>query len=700
VGVLEVWGVARRSETPRRAAAAFDPGAWTGEISRHLDVARCAESLGDAVASAALWSTPATDSETRRAVAAPLAATLKETTPLYEITAMLIAPWLFDRPPAPPTGAAESPPAGAGFHAAEHAADGDRSQRLATVTDRLVTAMRYLFDAPGDLKFDPWLELVQWVWSHLTAWAVPTLQREFGIENVRGLPAGEYQRLLAATIQRTDAAALRERAGQLLLTYAQELAKAVVATLALEEIAAARLALFLGLAPLATPTDLLPAPRPTPLASDVLAAAPANDHLAVMSSAHYHAVREALYKNTFARVEGNPWPTAQLARGELLGQAQLRPPGADGRARLSPRQVEVWARAMWEQRGELSDLDADALDALSALWLEQARLPQDRAVADVDTLLTMRGIKPRMRAPGKRSGFQTEQRAEIQRALTHIQNLWITIARAELPADDPATDVPGSGGRKTLDLQSRAFVITDRLGVTDETGNMIDLQKFVFSPGQVFAYFLMGPGQQTALLSARALRYDPYRQTWEKRLARFLSWQWRLHASGELAQPYRVGDLLDAAGKTVHSRWPARTRERLEQALDRLGSDGVIAAWEYADWDEEVAAQPGWAAVWRDAVVLIAPPEAVVHYYREGRQAVPAPALPAPLRELPESPADLAGLIRDHRRRLGVSQHQVALILGVSQAYVSKLERGKIAFTPSATLRSRLLDWLTTDLPV
>ena len=142
----------------------------------------------------------------------------------------------------------------------------------------------------------------------------------------------------------------------------------------------------------------------------------------------------------------------------------------------------------------------------------------------------------------------------MQQALAHIQNLWINIA-----------DVDGADGARRS-LQSRAFVITDRYGVTDASGTMVDMERFVFQPGRVFAQFLMGPGQQTALLSAKALKYDPYRQTWEKRLSRFLSWQWRVSSDGGArAQPYRVGDPARrrAGGRSTRAS-PSRTRERLE----------------------------------------------------------------------------------------------------------------------------------------
>ena len=227
-----------------------------------------------------------------------------------------------------------------------------------------------------------------------------------------------------------------------------------------------------------------------------------DNHLRVITADHYHALREALYKNTFARVEGQPWPTADLRPAGVAGQAILRPPAADSGAAVPAEQVEHWARAMWRQQKELSDLDADALDALCAIWLYQARTVQDRAVADIDGLLAMRGIQPRKREYGdrKRVGYEKEQRDEMMRAVAHIQNLWINVGEAA------ATD-DGAGG-PTRVVQSRAFVVTDRVGQIDFSGEMVDIERFVFRPGEVFAHYLMGPGSQTALLSARALKYD------------------------------------------------------------------------------------------------------------------------------------------------------------------------------------------------
>ena len=165
-------------------------------------------------------------------------------------------------------------------------------------------------------------------------------------------------------------------------------------------------------------------------------------------------------------------------------------------------------------------------------------------------------------------------------SLVHIQNLWLTMSALET-YDSDATR-PGTRPRKptTRVIQSRAFVITDLLGQLRLDG-FVDVEKFLFRPGEVFAHFLSGPGRQTALLSAKALAYDPYRQTWEKRLTRYLSWQWRCTAhAGESGQPFAVTTLLTAVGHPANPRRLTWQRTRLETALDVIDHDKVIPPWQ------------------------------------------------------------------------------------------------------------------------
>ena len=408
-------------------------------------------------------------------------------------------------------------------------------------------------------------------------------------------------------------------------------------------------------------------------------------HYTVPSPKHYHVVREALFQNTFMQVEGSPWPTASLDRGDTHGHAQLKPPILDEQPLVPPEEMEALSGLMWKQREELSDLDADVLDGLSAIWLGQVRHPNEDAVAGVDDFLALRGIRPRRNSEGRPGGYRPQQRNEMLCALSHIQNLWLHMVDIEIYEEDRT----GHRTRPTRQtIQSRAFVITDRIGQLRLDGN-IEVQKFIFRPGKVFAHFLFGPGRQTALISAKALEYDPYRQKWEKRLARYLSWQWKCQARrGSHAQPFRIATLMEAIGEEPNERYPQRTRDRLELALDTLHGNKVIMGWQYGRWEEPRGKARSWLGTWLQATVLVEPPQIIQEAYE--RLAL------SPVQDPP--PAALHARVRARRKALSLTQSMLSERLGVSQACISDIERGKILEENlSARLRDRLLDWLEHD---
>ncbi len=661
-----------------RDLSRFDPSEWLAEASRYTDTAIESEVAhnstrwngllqSDAQRIGQLWKAQQqlgpVQQRLRPDLLSRFAKSIRSGTPLFEVTAALIAPYVVrlyhqkrGLKPTPET----------------------LDAQVSAAAGRLETIVASLFTEAKD-GFDPWQGLAEWMFTHMTAWAVDAMEDRLGGEAVRAMTVDEFNQRLTEYLLDADSASSRERHRNLVQLYAQELAGLVVDVLGVHSTTIDRLERLIGLQPLrkGDTAPVLPHPAPRDSLSPLLR----DGHLTVMSSAHYHALREALYKNTFRRAEGTPWPTARLEKGRALGEAQLRPPVADAQSLLAPEEVERWANIMWKQREELSDLDADALDALSAIWLHQARDVGDRAVADVDRLLAMRSIKPKRGGQGRRGGYEAEQRAEMMRALSHIQNLWVNIAEVEVYEED-------AGRRRKATkqtLQSRPFVITDRVGQLQLNGYM-DVRKFVFRPGEVFAAFLMGPGHQVALLSAKALKYDPYRNKREKRLARYLSWQWRTKArSGEYMRPYRVATLLEAVGEEPNPSKPSRTRDRLEQALDTLKADEVIADWQYDRWDEAIAERRGWAEEWLQATVLVEPPQAVLDQYQHlERPAPPAPELPAPV--------TLGDRIKVRRVHAGLSQMQAAEDLGVSQGYFNKLEKGRA--NPSNEVARRIRDWL------
>ncbi len=415
-----------------------------------------------------------------------------------------------------------------------------------------------------------------------------------------------------------------------------------------------------------------------------------SEFLPVLSSLPYQALREAFYKDGFGPTKESVWPVASLDKGSARGHALLMPPAAETFGGLPPQDREAFINMACRQAREMGDLDADVLDGLSAHWLRN-KDSSGGATATVDDLLGMRGLKQKQKASGRHNGYLPQQRREMMRALARQQSLWLVMAQVE------TYEVP-EGGKKPKkvrrSLQSRAFIITDRLGQELPDGSF-HVEQFRFRPGDVFAAFLEGPGRQTALLSAKALKYDPYRQTWEKRLTRYLSWQWRVkQASGRLLASYRVQTLLDAIGVEMDPRRAAPTRERLESALDTLEADGVIAEWRYeGNGRQNSTRSRGWAREWLQTTVLIEPPSEIEEQYRDLERGARyhrmsetiAPSIPEP------APTSLGERVKQRRKQLGLSQLQLSEDLNINQGHLSKVECG---IAPSEALRERIVRWL------
>lgn len=411
---------------------------------------------------------------------------------------------------------------------------------------------------------------------------------------------------------------------------------------------------------------------------------PERNQLPIPSVGHYAALQEALALNRFTQAPDSPFPRARLEKGGVHGHAELRQITPEEELLLPPEETEALARQMWKRREELSDRDADALDAVSACWLQSASNPTDRVPIFIDEILRMRGLKPKRSGTGRRGGFEVEQRAEVFRSLLHLQDVWLSIAEATV-YEDQAPKKPKARRRA---LQSRAFVMTDRVGQQRLDGRM-DVEAVLVTPGTAFGRFLFGPGRQVALLSVNALRFDPARQRPEKRLLRYLSWQWRIGASqGDFLRTYRVETLLEETGLLTSEAPPSRVRSRLEQCLDTLRDHGDIAAWQYAHaWDEEQLPRKGWFSQWLGMLVSLEAPEAIKVAYRgiESAGAMRAP------KKLPGR-TSWSERLRLKRQELNLSQSQAAEEIGISQPLLSRIEAGRREPTPDVA--HKLARWL------
>lgn len=395
-----------------------------------------------------------------------------------------------------------------------------------------------------------------------------------------------------------------------------------------------------------------------------------------------YGLRSSMHPDAFQQYDGNAFPLALIDESDAKGVIEMRPPGADGLAILPADELENIALQMHEQTRELSQLDADTLDALCILWMRDAKHPEDFVTIPIDAIPELRGLRQKKGGSGRRGGYGPEQRREHAGSLRRVQHLHLRMDELALYLDNGSKTKRGR--RETRrGVEGPAFFIT-LMGQAQLDGSL-DVDSIRFLPGPAFMLYLWGPGRQTALIDAKILRYDPYRQEQEKRLGRYLSWLWKIRSNtGTYSKALRVSTLMESARIELTERVikkPSLALQRLEKTLDTLQQDGVIRSWRYKSWRLNTAPARGWLEPWLQELVIIEPPASVVSYYVENLRGA-----------LPDGePTPLADRLRETRERLGLTQAQASEDADVSQQVYSRAERGKGV---AATNRSRLEAWL------
>jgi len=400
-------------------------------------------------------------------------------------------------------------------------------------------------------------------------------------------------------------------------------------------------------------------------------------YICVPNVHYYHLLRGALATKGFCQVDGIPWPTFQFKNRKIRGLIQLRPLVVDGFNSLSSDDKEVRSKIMHEHNEQLTDLDVDVLDSLFALCAKQPQASDEAIMVSIDDVLIMRGLQKKISGEGRRGGFRPKQRRQILAAISRLQNLYL----------DVHIDLPGLKRKDNQLIQGRPFIITDCEGNMQPDG-FTNMKRFLFHPGEVITYFLQDSWRQAAWLSVKVLQFDPYRQQWAKRVARYLSWQWRIRAGkSTYLEPYRVVTLLEAVGISPDVRNPNRTLERLEKALNALHEEGVIAGLQYDRW-ESMDKRRGWLKKWLQWTVTIEPPNAIKEHYKAiARHETPPPKAHVRAEHLGQQ-------IQALRKRLGFTQLQVAEDLGIDRTYLSRLESGNRGQGRNSSQLKKVKRWL------
>jgi hypothetical protein len=295
-----------------------------------------------------------------------------------------------------------------------------------------------------------------------------------------------------------------------------------------------------------------------------------------------------------------------------------------------PEPIGAAAReALWAQFKGLGDLDADVLLAGLVQWI-RSRDADGYSWITGPAVLDYRGIRPRMQPDqpdGKRyrAGHRADDLAAVAACFERLRLVYLDLVNVEIRE-------PPRGRRKPR--LTRYSLKTELLHVPNIlTQRHLDGREhrvaWQYRPGQWLGRYLEPPNEQLALLMQTTLRYDPYRERWEKRLAKYFLFHLRIGAKGG-ASPLRrnVGAVVWELGlaEAFDRRNPERTAKRFEGAMDRLRDDGHIGGWGFTDesrrwWARRPAR--GWLEAWFGvdgrggvATMLVTPAAAAVAQYR------------------------------------------------------------------------------------
>lgn len=129
--------------------------------------------------------------------------------------------------------------------------------------------------------------------------------------------------------------------------------------------------------------------------------------------------------------------------------------------------------------------------------------------------------------------------------------------------------------------------------------------------------FTKGSNVYTSGILQDCFTFDPYHETWEKRLSKHFFFWLRTNATHKEPPLIRIRDLFSELHLEINKRNPARTRERFEQAMNVLAGEIPRTTtkqkvfkphlqWSYADTYE--FPRKNWLETWLSLQIAVTPP--------------------------------------------------------------------------------------------
>jgi DNA-binding XRE family transcriptional regulator len=441
------------------------------------------------------------------------------------------------------------------------------------------------------------------------------------------------------------------------------------------------------------------------------------------SHSHYQYLREAISKRAFYRYSpSGPNLIHRLRRyNRLYGEYRMVPPTDDPGSRVSDEQARKQIDVLKDAREGFTDLDVDVLDILIAYWLDRRREIEDFVNVDTDEILHARGLQHKVN--GQRTntsaigrGYTPQQRKAVNQSICRLLLLW-----GDVRVIHPHDKEDFNGESRILELKNENSVwinyVLSSFKENEDNKTDVNIQKrrsIYYRPGTIFRHFNL---YQRMYQPSLIYNYN-YRHHWrEKRLGRYLLWQWRINQKHDTSSIIKsTASLVDATVLNLdrnrfdqHEKEDVldikpeyrpkgstpsyRRRERFERTLQRLSVDGIIGDWEYhSGWNRSWSNKSNWSNLWIHSDIKFYPSPAVLTAYQEddtlsAEQRVssdPPSDMPKDKDETTSGedttsaePKPLATLLLAVKNEHDFTQTELADKIGFSQSYVSAIINGR-----------------------
>jgi hypothetical protein len=296
-------------------------------------------------------------------------------------------------------------------------------------------------------------------------------------------------------------------------------------------------------------------------------------------------------------------PTYHLVR--KTGEASVTIPKGAVRA---DTQEEV-TRKLWERVSAIDDLDGDVLLALlmhallvgpderGGIWISAADILEYRGIAQKKHTTAKPGVM-------RDAGHRPEDIRTVADRIRLLRTIHTTVRVWREPKKQ-------GGRRRVVGQESYLFTVSDFLeDRPDGEDPSLPRQQIAwyYRLGEVLGNRTSWKRAKAAWLLQKALRYDPVRRAWEKRLARYFLFHLRLNdAFGGATMKRSIGSLLQENSLPLNEGDPEKTKTRFEEALARLKEDGHIDSWEEHQYREAMAKRRAhhWLPLWLEYEIEI-----------------------------------------------------------------------------------------------